>query len=73
MDTLDDDYGIVHHNRDGKYHGREGQQVDTESDQFQHEERCDQRYRNGDGGNQRRTHILQEDVYYDEHKDKRLD
>ena len=32
MDTFDDDDGVVDHYRNGKHHGRKGQQVDTEAD-----------------------------------------
>ena len=73
MDALDDDDGIIDHNRNGKHHGRKGQQVDTEANQFQYEEGGNQRHGNGDGGNQRGAHILQEDIHYDEHQDKGLD
>ena len=73
VNTLDDDYGVVHHNRDGKHHGREGQQVDTEPDQLQYEEGGNQGHRNGNSGNQRRTHILQEDIHHDEHENKCFD
>ena len=73
MDALDDDDGIVDHNRNGKHHGRKGQQVDTEANQFQYKEGGNQRHGNGDGGNQRGAHILQEDIHYDEHQDKGLD
>ena len=73
MDALDDDDGIIDHNRNGKYHGRKGQQVDTETDQLQYEEGGNQCHGNGDGGNQRRTHILQEDIHHDEHQDKGFD
>ena len=73
MDALDDDDGIIDHNRNGKHHGRKGQQVDTEANQFQYKEGGNQRHGNGDGGNQRGAHILQEDIHYDEHQDKGLD
>ena len=33
MDPLDDDYGIVDHNRNGKYHRTKRQQVNAEPDQ----------------------------------------
>ena len=73
MDALDDDYRVVDHYRDGKHHGRERQQVDTETDEFQHEECCNQCYRDGDSGNQCGAEVLQEDVHHNEHKDKGLD
>lgn len=73
MDTLDDDDGIVDHNGNGKHHGRKSQQVEAESDEFQYEECSNQGYRNGDGGNQRGAHILQEDVNHDEHQDEGFD
>ena len=72
MDALDDDYRIVDHNRDGKHHGRECQQVQTEADNLQGKEGGNQGYRDGNGRNQRRTHILQEDIHHDEHQDKGL-
>ena len=73
MDTFDHNDGIIDHNRNGKHHGRQCQQVHTKADQFQHKEGSNQRHRNGNGRNQGRTHILQEYVYYDEHQDKGLD
>ena len=45
----------------------------TEANQFQYKEGGNQRHGNGDGGNQRGAHILQEDIHYDEHQDKGLD
>ena len=73
MDTLDDNYGVVDHYRNGKHHGRKGQQVDTKADQLQYEECRNQCYRNSNSGDQCGTEILQEDIYHNEHKDKGLD
>ena len=72
MDTLDDHNGIVHHNGNGKHHSRKCQQVHAEADELQDEESSDQGYRDSNSRNQGRTHILQEDIYYDEHQDKGL-
>ena len=72
MYTFHHHNGIVDHNRNGKHHRRKCQQVHTKSNQFQYEESSNQGYRNGNGRNQCRTHILQEHIYYDEHQHKRL-
>ena len=65
IDTIDD-YG------DRQYQGGQRQQVQAKADNLQCEERSDQRHRNSDSRNQRRTHILQEDIHHDEHQDKCL-
>ena len=73
MDSLDDHYGIIDHNRNGKNQCTKSQQVQTKSHQIQGKERTDQRHRNSDSGNQRRTEILQEDIHYKEHQNKGFD
>ena len=73
MDALDDDYRVVDDDGDGQYQGAERKQVKAEPDKVEHAERTDQGHGDGDGGNQRRAEILQEDVNDDEHEDERLD
>ena len=70
MDALDDDDRIIDHNRDGQYQRTKGQQVQAKSNHGEQEEGTDQGNRDGDSRDQRRAHILQEDVNHDEHKDK---
>ena len=72
MNTLDDDYGIVYYKRNSKHHRRKCQQVHTEANQFQYKESSHQRHRNGNGRNQCRAHILQEDIHHDKHQNKRF-
>ena len=73
MYTLDNHNRIIDHDRNGKHKGTQGQQVQTESDQWQYEECTDKGYRNSNGRNQGRTQILQEDIYYDKYQNKCLD
>ena len=70
MNALDDDDGVVDHYGNGEHHGAKGQQVDTESDDIKYEECTNQGYRDGNGRNQCRAQVLQEDVYHDEHQNK---
>ena len=68
MDCLHHHDGIVHHNTDGKHKCEKSQHVDGETEQLHEEEGTDQRHRNGNGRDQGRTEILQEDIYNDEYK-----
>ena len=73
MHRFDDHDRIVHHNRNGQYHGEEGEQVDRESEQVQEEERTDQRYDHRNRRDKGRAEVLQEDIHHDEHQNKGFD
>ncbi len=62
IDVLEHDDGVVDDNSDREHHGEQGQQVDRESEQPQHREAGEQAERNGDGGDQGRSPVAQEQV-----------
>ncbi|MNY01978.1 hypothetical protein D3C86_1345290 [compost metagenome] len=73
MHSFDDDDGIIYHDTNGQYQGKECKDIDRKAEGQQEEEGTYNCHRYGycrdDGG----TEILEEQEYYNEHKDKRLD
>ena len=64
---------VVHHNSNGQHHSGKGEQVDGEANQIEQEEGTNQGHGDGNGGNQRRAEVLEEDKYYQEHQNKGFD
>ena len=61
LDVLDDDDRVVHHDTNRQHKSKERQVVEREAEQ-RHEEKCaDQRHRNGDDRDDRRSPRLQEE------------
>ena len=50
MDRLDHHDGVVDHNGDCEHKGRQGDEVEREPDEVEHEECADKGHRDGDGG-----------------------
>ena len=73
VDTFHDHNRVIDHNRNCKHHRGEGEEVEREADEVEHEERTNQRHRDGDGGNDGASEVLQEDEDHDEHEDECLD
>ena len=73
MDRLDHHNGVVDHNRNRQHESRQGDEVEREADELQHEECADQGHRDGDGGDEGRADIAEEDINHEEHEDERLD
>ena len=73
MHRLDHHNGVVDHNRDRKHESREGDEVKREAYDVEHKERTDQGHRDGNGGDDGRTDVLQEDVDHNEHQNECLD
>ena len=73
MHRLDHHYGIVHHYGDGKHEGGQRKEVEREAEDVEEEECSHQRHRHGNQRDERRAHVLKEDIYHDEHEDERLE
>ena len=63
---LDDDDGVIHDDSDGEHQCREREEVQREAEDLQEEERTDERHGYRDGGDERASEVLQEDIYDDE-------
>ncbi len=68
MDSLHNHDGIIDHNGDSQQEGGQRQQVDGESEYPKEEEGTNQSHRHGNHRDQRRTEVLQEDIYHNEHQ-----
>ena len=73
LDVFDDDDGVVHHQADGQHQAKQGEQVDRKPQQRQPDERTQQRYADGNGGNEGGAQVLQEQVHDDQHQCQGLD
>ena len=62
LGVLDHYDGVVHHDSDGQHEAEERQRVDREPEHADDREGPDQRHRDGQGRDQRRAPVLQEDV-----------
>ena len=69
---LDHDDGIIHHQPDGQHQPKERQRVDGKSEQREHDEGTEERHRYGEQGDERRSPVLKEDEYHDNHETERL-
>src|SRR5262249_33410143 len=67
--VLHDDDGVVHHDADGQDQGEQGHEVHGEVEGGHGDEGADDSDRNGGGGNQRPSKVLQEHQDHDEHQD----
>ena len=63
---------VVDHDADREHEPEQGQVVDRESERRHHGKGADQRYRNGDDGNDRRPPALQEHQHDDDDEQHRL-
>src|SRR5450755_660415 len=64
---------IIHHDTNRKNQRKQGKQVNRETEQLHKKESTDDGNRNGNGRDQRRSEILEENKYHQEYKDKRFD
>ena len=71
LDVLDDDDRVVDDDTDREDQSKEREQVDGEAEQRHPEERADDGDRHGQGGDERRAPLLQEDVHDDRDQDDR--
>src|SRR5690606_36976463 len=69
---LDDHNGVVDHNPDRQHEGKHGQHIDRKRVQLKEKERTVERDEDCDGGNERRTEILQENKYNEKDVEKRF-
>ncbi len=72
LDVFQHDDRIVNDDTDRQHHAEQGQRVDRVAQQVEAGKSADQRHRHGDGGNQRRPPVLQEQEDHQEHEDHRL-
>ncbi len=73
LDVLDDHDGIVDHDADRKHQAEQREVVQREAEARHHEERADQRDRDGDDGDDRGAPGLQEQDDDDHHQHDRLE
>ena len=73
MHTFHHHNGIIDHNGDGKHESRKGEKVQREANEIEHQESANQCHWNGNGGDERRTEILEEDENNQEHEDEGFD
>ena len=71
VDSLHNHNGVVHHNGNSQEHGGENEEVDGETEDPEEEERTYQCHRNGNHRDERRTEVLEEDIYHHEHEQQR--
>jgi hypothetical protein len=74
-DTLDVLYhhdGVIHQQADGEHHPEHRQGVYREAKGRQDGEGPQQNDRHGDGWDQRRAEVLQEQIHHQEHQDDRF-
>ena len=72
-DRLDHDDRVVHHDADREHEAEHRQRVDREAEQREEDECADQRNRDREERNDRRSDVLQEDEDDERHEDQRLD
>ena len=70
MYRLHHDNSIIDHDTDCQHQCEQCQHIDGETQHLHKEESPDKRNRNGYRRNQRRTEILQEQIYHDKHQQK---
>ena len=70
FDRLHDDDGIIDDQSNRKDHTQERQSIDGEPEHGKDDEGCDQRDRNGEQRNQRRSQALEENVDDDDDQDQ---
>ena len=70
MYRLHHDNSIIDHDTDCQHQCEQCQHIDGEAQHLHKEESPDKRNRNGYRRNQRRTEILQEQIYHDKHQQK---
>ena len=73
LDVLDDDDGVVNEQADGEHGGEHGQGVDRVAEHREHAEGAEQHDRYGDGRDQRRAEVLQEQPHHEEDEDDGFD
>ena len=71
--VLQHDDRVVHHDADGQRQREQRQIVDREAEKVHHGERRDDRSRDGDGRDDRRAEVAQEDEDDDHDEDRRDD
>ena len=62
--------GIIHHNTNGQYQCKQGNQVERNAKELHEHKRADQRHRHGNGWNKRRTPVAQEKEHHQAHQYK---
>ena len=72
FDVLDHDDRVVDDKADRQHHAEQAQHVQREAEHLHHDQRRDQRHRNGDGRDDRRAPALQEDEDDGDDEEQRL-
>ena len=73
FDIFDDDDRVVDKQPDREHHREHRQHVRRHAERGDHPERTEQHDRHGDGRNQGRAEVLQEQVHHEEHEHDRLE
>ena len=73
LHVLDHHDGVVDHQSGGQRNAEQGERVDGEAEDLDKGEGADQRDRNGDGRDDRRSPVLQEQEDHDDHDENRFD
>ena len=69
LHRLDHHNGIIHHCSDGKYQGKQGQDIQTESGSHKAGKCSDQRHYNRNRRDKRTLQVLQEEVHHQDNQD----